>query len=93
MPSDNRTFDITWDKGENFLFRDHIKKAKFFGINVFILFSMAQKEDTKAINYFFRQQLLDLCQCQTLYFVKLKGTLAQHIIYKKQLNILYQKKL
>ncbi len=87
MPSNKRTVDITWDNGKTFLFRDHRKTAKRAGIQLHRLYSLRRKQNTKAINHFFRARLIDLCQCQTVYLVKLKGTLAQHYIFKQQLKI------
>ena len=87
------TYDITWDEGQSFLFRDHRKRAISAGINLNILFYLLGKADENRIKKDFYSELTDLCQCQNLEIFKLKGSLAEHIIYKKQLKIKGQKNL
>ena len=84
--------DITWDKGQSFLFRDHKQKAKDKDINLNTLFHFVSNKKHKKIKYF-QSKLTKLCECENIYLYQLKGTLSEHIIYKKQLKILRKKKL
>ena len=86
-------YDITWDEGQSFLFKDHRQKAKAYGINTLTLFYFLMKADDKRIKKFFYSQLMDFCKCQKIEIFKLQGSLADHIIYKKQLKIQTQKQL
>ena len=85
--------DITWDNGKSFLFRDHRRKAKKLGINIHELFYILNRSNYKRVRKYFYPQLTKLCQCNHINLVKLKGSLAEHIFYKKQLEITKQNKL
>ena len=80
-------YDITWDEGKTFLLRDHIQKAKHKGINTRRLFYVVRHLHKEENKKHFYSQLMDFCKCQKIEVFKLQGSLADHIIYKKQLKI------
>ena len=92
MPMEN-IHDITWDKGQSFLFRDHKQKAKDKDINLNTLFYFVISNKHAKAKKNFLSKLIKLCECENIYLYQLKGTLSEHIIYKKQLKILRKKKL
>ena len=83
-----RVYDITWDEGKTFLFRDYSQKVKNTGINIHTLFYLlASEKGIAAINQYFYSDLASFCKCQNIKLFELKGSLSDHIIYKKQLEV------
>ena len=81
-------YDITWDGGKTFLIRDYRQKAQ--GTNVLArewhtLFYLLRIKSEKIRQY--HSIILKFCECKAIYRVKLKGSLTDHIIYKKPLQI------
>ena len=87
--------DITWDGGQSFLLRDYRKKAISSGVSIrhiFFLFYKARKtKRTIELRKYMRKQIINFCKCQEFDVVLLKGSLTDHIIYKKHLKILQKK--
>ncbi len=91
-------YDISWDGGKSFLLRDHRQKIPFsfqnqdsFKGNKFI--NSVLFNDYKTLKEKFVLDIKTKCQCENLQFFKLKGSIADHIIYKKQLEIYWKKAL
>ena len=91
-------YDISWDEGKTFLLRDHkqkvpfsFNKQDFFKGNKFI--NSIFFNDYKSLQEKFVLDIKTKCQCENLQFFKLKGSIADHIIYKKQLEIEWKKAL
>ena len=89
-------YDITWDEGESFLFRDHRKKAHSLGVHTFTLFYLMMNKQYNrnwASQEFGRIQkdhlenLKKVGPCEKLQVVDLKGSLYQHIILKEDLEM------
>ena len=75
--------DLAWDQGKTFLLRDHRKEINKLDIFRHLIFT----KNLDRIRKDYKNQLLKLCQCESIYFVSLKGSLADHLIYKKPLKI------
>ncbi|MCZ0932381.1 MAG: hypothetical protein OXJ52_04415 [Oligoflexia bacterium] len=84
-------YDFTFDEGKTFLIRDHNKKLK--SVNRFTLQSLLDKQKIERIRTNYKSSFLKLCQCESIYLIKLKGSLADHFIYKKPLKIVGTTKL
>ena len=92
MPAES-IYDITWDEGKTFLLRDHRKAAKKADIKLIPLLYLLLYSNTETLKNNFHQTLLNFCNCKNLDVFKLKGSLSEHILYKKQLKVLEQRKL
>ena len=79
-------YDLTWDQGKTFLTRDRRKKLRDIGKS-HVFFYLLNYENISWIKKDYKNQLLKLCQCQSIQFVTLKGSLTDHLIYKKPLEI------
>ena len=91
MPQ-NFTYDISWDEGKTFVLRDHRTKVKNYGIRLYTLSHLLQFEQQK-INHYYSAIMLKICNCNNINIIKLKGSFADHILYKKPLKIVEIKKL
>ena len=85
--------DITWDGGQSFFFRDHRKKAVSSGVSVWRIFYLFYISKTIEMPKSVREQITAFCKCRSFDIVLLKGSLSDHIIYKKQLKTLKRKTL
>lgn len=74
-------YDITWDDGQSFLFRDHRDKAKKLGMNVPLLFYLSQTQKLQRIKKDHLKSLKKLGLCEKLLFLKLEGPLYKHIFF------------
>ena len=82
-------YDITWDEGQSFLFRDHRKSAKYSGVQVWALFYRLypyRYPNKMDIPKYLRKQIINFCKCESFNLILLKGSLSDHIIYNKQLK-------
>ena len=77
------THDITWNGGETFLLRDYGKQIE----NRHTFRSLVIKKKIDRIRKDYKNQLLEICQCKSMYFVTLNGLLIDHLIHKKPLEI------
>ena len=84
-----RVYDITWDEGKTFLLRDYRQKAGNVGINIRRFFPIItfNEERTAIIKAYFYKDIIYLCRCQKLKLFELKGSLSDHIIHKKPLEV------
>lgn len=86
-------FDISWDQGSTFLFRDHRQSAKANGLNLeAILFDLNAK-DLQLIQTRHKAKLLQICQCQDLELFQLGGTFFDHIVLKENQPVLGRERL
>ena len=88
MPAES-VRDITWDEGKTFLFRDHRKAAKKAGIKLIPLLYLLLYSNAETLKNNFHKTLLDFCNCKNLNVFKLKGSLSEHVLYKRQLKVLH----
>ena len=77
-------YDITWDEGHSFFFRDHRKSAKTKGIKIYSLFHSIQNGDPQRIKSNHLKMLKKTGSCEKLWLVKLKGPLYKHILFKEK---------
>ena len=77
--------DLTWDQGKTFLTRDHKENLRSIE-EKFILRFLLGRRDINRIRKDYKAQLLKLCQCESIQFVKLKGSFTDHFIHKKELE-------
>ena len=83
--------DITWDGGRSFFFRDYRKKAIQSGVSIQSIFVRFYHIRTIKMPQYLHEQIINFCKCQRFDIVLLKGSLFDHIIYKKQLEVLKRK--
>ena len=94
----NKTvYDITWDKGKTFLFKDH-KEARYRVGTIYMLYLISRsfqgKESARKRLYKVHYpKIIKYCQCQELYLVLFKGSWTDYIIHKKSLPIQRMEKL
>ncbi|MCZ0932730.1 MAG: hypothetical protein OXJ52_06235 [Oligoflexia bacterium] len=80
--------DLTWDQGKTFLLRDHKEQLRNMGMGRgFVFQTLLNRRNTRRIKKDYKAWLLRLCQCESIQFVKLKGSLTDHFIYKNPLEI------
>lgn len=89
-------YDITWDKGKTFLFKDH-KEARYRVGTMYLLYFILKSFHKESERDFFYKtyyhKLVRYCRCRELYLVLLKGSWTDHIIHKKSLPIQKMEKL
>ena len=85
-------YDLTWDEGKTFLLRDHYKKLEISRYNNFKFRSFFRNGNLSEIKKI-KAKLLKLCQCKTIKFVKLRGSLADHFLQNEPLKIVGIKEL
>ena len=83
--------DITWDEGRSFFFRDYRKKAAYSGVLIWGISNHFYRIRTIKLPKHLHEQIINFCKCQSFDVVLLKGSLSEHIIYRKQLEILHKK--
>ncbi len=79
-------YDITWDEGHSFLFRDHRKRAGAVGIKIYSLFRLTQNENIQRIKVDHLKMLRKMGSCEKLWLVKLRGPLYKHILFNENLE-------
>ena len=88
------TYDITWDEGKTFLFREYRQQAQHEGINIrWLFYIVGGYLPREEIKKHFYSKLMDFCKCQKLEIFKLQGSLSDHIIYKKLLKTVTKESL
>ena len=92
-PPKKINFDISWNNNNVFLFRDRRLFAKTMGVDVHTLFYLLQKDNTSKVKSLFKEELLRLCNCESIYIVGFEGSLFNHIIKKEQPQILSEEAL
>lgn len=80
-------YDISWDEGRTFLFRDYKAELSRMEIDTNRLFYMLKPKKKHLLIRYFYPQLARLCECKNLKLFELKGSLSDHIIYKKKLEV------
>lgn len=83
-------FDITWDGGKTFLFRDHRQKATAAGINIHALFFLVQTQNITKINSAYLSKLQQYCLCNSLEMTTLDSSLYNHFVLKKVSDITHR---
>ena len=78
-------YDITWDEGHSFLFRDYKKTG---AVKLYSLYYMVQRKNIQGIKKDHLENLKKLGKCNKLWLVKLKGPLYRHILFKENLKII-----
>ena len=87
-------YDLTWDDGKSYVLRDYRKTVRQRGeVKYHYLQYLVQQGNTKRIKRDYKEFFLNLCQCEAIYFVRLKGKTVDHFIYKKQLETIESIKL
>ena len=91
MP-DKFIYDLTWDQKKVFLLRDRKKDLKNI-VSPDKLHYIIWERDLERIRKDYKEKLLKLCECSDIYLVELKGSLSDHFIHKKELEIVRSVKL
>ena len=78
-------YDITWDEGHSFLFRDHRKTG---AVELLNLYYMVRRKNIQGIKKDHLKSLKKLGACNRLWLVKFKGPLYKHILFKEDLKII-----
>ena len=91
MP-DKFIYALTWDEGKSFLLRDKTEELRSV-VKPYILRYLLDRKDLERIRKDYKESLLKLCECLAIYFVELKGSLSDHFIHKKELEIVESIKL
>lgn len=79
--------DITWDHRKTYLFRDHRLLARKSGINIFTLYHLLKGNDFKRIQRSFTEDVKDFCQCSELELHTLSGSIYEHMVLMKPLEV------
>ncbi len=72
-------YDITWDGGRSFLFRDHREKARDIGVNMLVFFYLTNSGKIQRGKKDYLRKLKKLGPCEKLLFVEIEGPLYRHI--------------
>lgn len=93
--AETEIYDLSWDGGKTFLFRDLRKKAKVEGVDVKLLFYFVTKKNIKAIRT--HKALLKWGgaargHCD-LFLFELKGSRYEHFFLKKRLDVISQSRV
>ena len=75
----DHTIDLSWDGGKSFLFRDFLTAAKNNGINTGALFYLLQEANYEKINFIYKKQILQICNCSSFSFYRLQTSLPNYI--------------
>lgn len=84
----NFVYDLTWDHGETFFFRDYTGSAQGAGIDTHIIFYLVNFGHLKEAKKLYSQSLHQFCHCEKLKLVKMSGSFYQYIIRKQKLPII-----
>jgi len=82
-------YDITCDQGKTFLIRDQKDQIKNVHSEIFLreIFHMIQMKNVNQIVSDFKEPLKRICKTDTILLVKMRGSLWDHIVLKKDLKI------
>ncbi len=80
-----RVYDLTWDGGQTYLFRDHRAEYMSLNKNLRILFHRAKKNDIAWLRKNL-SVLYVMCRCKKINLVQLDSTYREHILLRKPAN-------
>lgn len=80
------TYDLSWDQGQTFLFRDYADIAPKKGVLVHPLFSLVQVKEFEKLNIYYKPQLKKICQCESVTVYRLQNSMYEHIFNKTKSN-------
>ena len=83
-----RVADFTWDGGKTYLLRDMNTQAKNSGLKVERIFKSASFDNFKGVSDFDRDAIKKFCDCETVEFRWLQGSLNEHFLEKRNLRVL-----
>jgi len=78
------TYDLSWDQGQSFLFRDYSDIAPKRGVLVHPLFSLVQVKEFEKLNTYYKPQLKKICQCESVVVYRLDNSMYEHIFGKSR---------
>ena len=78
-------YDLTWNNGESYFFRDHRSDPIASQIDTHTLFHLLSTKNLDRIGQDYGAKLKDLCGCDSLEVHELSGSLYKHIIQKTPL--------
>lgn len=88
--SDVYVTDIAWNNRKSFLRRDKMNTINRYGLNPHVL---SKKIERKQLNLKDIEGVKRMCECEDLELLTMKGQLYQHIIMKRELPIIEERKL
>jgi len=80
-------FDLTWDEGQTYLFRDHRHSEKGSDLVTPTLFYLLGANNFERIRQDFLEKIRRDCQCLTVKVHQLSGSLYEHIVLKRPLSL------
>lgn len=80
--------DISWDKGQTYLFRDYRKEMKMIGIDTHILLYLLNKGLLSRIETDYCTQFKKLSKNRSISIIQVSSSLADHIFQKNNEPIL-----
>jgi len=78
------TYDLSWDQGQSFLFRDYAEAAPKKGVLIHPLFSLVQVKEFEKLNTYYKSQLKKICQCESIIVYRLDNSMYEHIFGKSR---------
>lgn len=85
--------DLTWDEGATYFFRDHRLGGLSSKINIHTLFHLLRSKKIGRIQKDFLPRIREFCECNSVQLHNLSGSIYEHVILKKKLNISDELKL
>ena len=81
------SYDISWDEGETFLFRDYKEEAKSLGINVHIIAYLVNSAKYEKLKNF-KSSLTKIASPDKIAIFELNGELHRHVLLGEKLDII-----
>lgn len=88
QPLETEFYDISWNDGASFAFRDHIQEMKAANLPVHELFHLLSNKKHNIVRDHFLVLLKKYADCENLKIYKFRGILHQHILLKIKLPAL-----
>lgn len=87
-------YDLTWDNGDSFLYRDHRDKPEIIHrVNLKAIFSLLHSGNVEKIREEHLESLMEVCQCHEIESVKIRGTFYTYLLGKRKTEILERRPL
>ena len=77
-------YDLSWDQGQSFLFRDYAGVAPKKGVLIHPLFSLVQFKEFEKLNIYYKPQLKKICQFESVVVYRLDISMYEHIFGKSR---------
>lgn len=85
--------DLTWDDGNTYFFKDHRSGKLFSKVKIHTLFYLLGSKKFNRIEKDYLPKIKEYCNCDNIEVHRLSGSIYEHVILKKKLNIIDEFKL